>query len=243
VEIALRANCHAGKVNSMRIFKNLILFNIISERMRTVKTTMLSFIFILFGLCSSKSQELIDPSIREQFSFRVGEHLFTTKSLLGCNSLLPTGSDTLHLVICGDYGYYPFGTIRDTSEIKQSLLKDFTLKDSLLGTPGQWQLAVQFLTRGSDTVVLFPDLYDEGPVRSYIAYAGINTGKRELANDVKIGMSTIAFYKTFFDRYHKKSIKRIRVIVFETCVTGISHIYTFRNNKLLRVRFIQSSLR
>jgi hypothetical protein len=183
-------------------------------------------------------------------SFKVDNYWVTPKKSFDFNSLGNLSADTFHLVTCSDYIYFPFGELKDRSSLKTSLLKDFNIISSKLDTftntlspsdPSddfkQWYESLE-LELGTNKLSLFLDNDPEASMHGYIRGGQIVDNKVLFLDNIKVGMSIEAFYKKFFDHIPIELIKKYKVVKFESCVTDVTHIYTFYNGQLSSVMFI-----
>ena len=51
----------------------------------------------------------------------------TPKLTFDFNSVLKSSGDTIDIVTCGEYVYFPFGHLKDKKDLKESLLKNFNI--------------------------------------------------------------------------------------------------------------------
>jgi hypothetical protein len=213
-------------------------------------TRLLSILTLLLSLtaCSnwtgnkSKTGNSIDTTI----SFKVGSYWLTPKKSFDFNSLGKTSGDTLHLVTCSNYVYFPFGKLTDKSSIKTSLLKDFTItgfkQDTFTNfnrTPPffEWSGSVD-LAFANNKLNLFLDNDPEASMHGYIRGGQIVDCKVIFSDNIKVGMSKGDFYEKFFDYFPTELINKYNVVEFESCVTDVTHIYTFQKGQLSSVEFV-----
>ncbi|EHQ30362.1 hypothetical protein [Mucilaginibacter paludis] len=173
-------------------------------------------------------------------SVKIDNYWVTPKKYLEFNSLGKENSDTLTLVICSDYVYSPFGSIKDSLGLKLSLLNNFSITDRLYSTDIEPQ-KLQILKFKNSRLMLFFDSDPEASTHSYILKGEIHDIEVRFTNNIKIGMSTGDFYKSFFDYFPEEIQQRYKYVQFESCVEDIKHIYTFNNNKLSSVKFISDT--
>jgi len=168
--------------------------------------------------------------------FKVDTFWVTPKKLLKFNSLINESTDTLDVVICADYVYSPFGVIKDKSKLPNSLLKNFSVINKL-DTTANVATEVQKLYLGSSKLILFFDNDPEASRHSYIIKGEIYDSEVNFIDKIKIGMSKLDFFNTFFDDFPAELQKKYNIIAFESCVDDIRHIYSFKENKLNSVKF------
>jgi hypothetical protein len=197
----------------------------------------LYFLVLLSGCVNSTTQGLkIVVSSDTTKSFRISDFWFTPKSSFEFNSVGNAKNDTLDLVTCSDYVYFPFGKIKNKTELKTSILKDFNIvnkTDSL--DSGIFEL--QILKINSSKLILFFDNDPEATISSYIIKGEINDKNVRFVNKVAIGMSKKDFINEFFDLFPNELIDKYNVIILESCVSGLNHVYTFKDKKLTSIRF------
>lgn len=198
--------------------------------------------------CSNRSdnKSAINNSVDTTKSFKVDNNWVTPKKSFDFNSLGRSSSDTLHLVTCSDYVYFPFGKLTDKSSLTTSLLKDFTItnfqRDTFTNTNitppfFQWSESVDLVLAGNN-LNLFLDNDPEASMHGYIVGGQIVDSNVSLLENIKVGMSVEEFYETFFDYFPTELYKKFNVFEFESCVLDVTHIYTFENRQLCSVRFV-----
>ena len=179
-------------------------------------------------------------------SFKVDNFWLTPKKSFKFNSLGKLSDDTLHLVTCCDYVYFPFGKLRDKSSIKKSLLKDFTItsfkRDTFTNTNMtppffEWSESVD-LALADNKLNLFLDNDPEASKHGYIQGGQIVDSKVMFSENIRVGMSVDAFYKKFFDYFPSELNNKFKVVELESCVTDVTHIYTFDKGLLISVKFV-----
>ena len=162
------------------------------------------------------------------------------------NSLGQSSGDTLHLVTCSDYVYFPFGKLIDKSSLTTSLLKDFTItsfkRDTFTNTNitppyFEWSESV-ILELTNNKLNIFLDNDPEASTHSYIRGGQIVDNKVVFTDNIKVGMSIEDFYKTFFEYFPTELNRKYKVIEFESCVTDVTHVYTFDKGLLSSVKFV-----
>jgi len=197
----------------------------------------LCFVIFLDGCTNSTNQELkiVVPSDTTK-SFRIGNCWLTPKPSFDFNSIRFANGDTLDLVTCSNYVYFPFGKIDNKNELKGSLLKDFNTTsrtDSLDNGIFEFQI----LKINSSKLILFFDNDPESTISSYIIKGEINEKNIRFVNNVTIGMSQNDFVNEFFDLFPNELIDKYNVIILVSCVSGLKHVYTFKDNRLNSIRF------
>jgi len=198
--------------------------------------------------CSTRTHNkpTTDNYIDTTNSFKVDNYWLTPKKSFDLNSLRKSSDDTLHLVTCCNYVYFPFGKLTDKSSITTSLLKNFTItsfkRDTFTNTNitptfFEWSESVD-LGLADNKLKIFLDNDPEASKHSYIRGGQINDSKVTFSDNIKIGMSMEDFYKKFFDYFPTELNKTYNVVEFESCVADITHIYTFEKGQLNSVKFI-----
>ena len=179
-------------------------------------------------------------------SYKIDNYWVTPKRSFGFNSLKQTSGDTLYLVTCSEYVYFPFGKLTDKSSLTASLLKGFTITHFIRDTFTNKNIVPPFfewsesidLKLVDDKLSLFLDNDPEASMHGYVRGGQIVDSKVVFSNNVKIGISTEDFYKTFFDYFPAALNKKYSVVNLESCVTDVTHIYTFNKGQLASVMFI-----
>jgi hypothetical protein len=145
-------------------------------------------------------------------------------------------ADTVDLPSCGDYTFSPFGKINDRSELPKSLLKNFSITNKTDTSNGD-KTIVQSLKLDSSKLLLYFDHDPEAERGSYIIKGEIYDKKVLFTNNIRIGMRKDDFYNVFFTNYPQLLQNKYHVIAFETCIEGLKHIYSFKNDRLYSVKF------
>jgi hypothetical protein len=91
---------------------------------------------------------------------------------------------------------------------------------------------------GDNKLSLFFDNDPEASRHGYIRGGEILDKNVIFINDIQIGMSAEGFYKKFFDYIPIVLTQKYKVIKLESCVTDITHIYTFDKGLLSSIKFI-----
>ena len=217
----------------------------------TAKLTRLLFklIFILsLTACSNGivNKSKANNSVDTTKSFKVDHYWLTPNKAFDFNSLGESAGDTLRLVTCSNYVYFPFGKLTDKSSISTSLLKDFIItsvkRDTFTNTNMtppvfEWSESVD-LKLDNNKLNLFLDNDPEASMHGYIRGGQIVDSKVIFLDNIKVGMSIEDFYKKFFDYFPIELNKKYNVVEFESCVSDITHIYTFENGQLNSVKFV-----
>lgn len=157
------------------------------------------------------------------------------KPEFGFNAVDRISKDTLAIAVCGAYAYYPFGKIKDSHKIGQSLLKNFKVNNKIDMSDGT-KTVVQSLKLKSSKLLLFFNK-DPETADSYIIKGEIYDPEVQFIDGIRIGMGKADFFKAFFKSFSGKLQQKFNVICMESCVDAIRHIYTFKNDKLMSVKF------
>ena len=213
----------------------------------------LLLVTIFLSCNNSTQQRTIYIPADTTTSFRIENLWATPKKSFDFNSLGKSSDDTLHLVTCSQYVYFPFGKLTDKSSLKASLLKDFNVISSKLDTftniflpsdPSddfkQWSESLE-LELGGNKLSLFLDNDPEASTHGYIQSGQIVDSKVVFSDNIKVGMSVEDFYKRIFDHFPTELSKKYKVVEFESCVADVTHIYTFDSGQLSSVEFIPYS--
>jgi hypothetical protein len=198
--------------------------------------------------CSTATQNkpMIEKLVDTTKSFKVDNYWLIPKKSFEFNSLGKSSGDTLHLVTCCKYVYFPFSKLTDKTSIKTSLLKDFTItsfkRDTFTNTNMtppffEWSESVD-LALADNKLFLFLDNDPEASMHGYIRGGHIVDSKVILSENIRIGMSIEDFYEKFFDYFPIELKKKFSVVEFESCVADVTHIYTFEKGLLSSVEFI-----
>lgn len=194
------------------------------------------FMFLFVGCQNSTHQELSnvvpDDTIR---SFRIGDLWLTPKTSFDLNAVGRSDGDTLDLVTCSDYVYFPFGKISNKIDLKNSLLKDFNTVERI-DSLDNGIFEFQVLKFNSSRLILFFDA-DPEVISSYILKGEVNDKNVQFVNNITIGMRKEEFVKEFFESFPQELIHQYKVIILESCVSGLNHVYTFKDNKLYSIKF------
>ena len=142
-------------------------------------------------------------------SFKIDNKWVTPKKSFEFNSLGKSSGDTLDLVTCCKYVFYPFGNLTDSSSLKNSLLKDFVISDfkrdtftnsNITPSCFQWSESVE-LKLDENKLTLFFDNDPEASTHGYIRGGRIVSDKVQFSDDIQIGMRVENFYKKLFDYF------------------------------------------
>lgn len=148
--------------------------------------------------------------------------------------------DTLSIVTCSEFVYSPFGAIKNKSAFGSSLLSKFQITPQM-ATVDIGKVELHFLKKGSNELIFFFDDDNEASTHSDILKGEIHDSTVQLFNGIQIGMKKDAFGDVFFDRIPKELLKTLNCVILESCVEGIKHIYSFKDNKLQSIHFNSNS--
>jgi hypothetical protein len=177
------------------------------------------------------------PKIDTSKSFKIDGLWATPKPSIDFNSFADAGSDTLSFALCGEYVYSPFGPIKNKSAFGTSLLKNFTVANRTDKTE-TGPVDLQILKHASSKLIFFFNNDTEAETHSDIYKGEIYDSDIQFINGIRIGMRIDDFYKCFFNYFPDELKIKYKVIVLESCITGIKHIYVFDGGKLKSVRFV-----
>ncbi len=170
-------------------------------------------------------------------SFKVNGVWVTPKTSFKFDTLGIISTDTLPLTSCADYVYFPFGPMKDKRDLKHSLLKSFTVTDKKYWAGGE-VFPINILKADFDKLILFFDKNKEDAKSSYVIKGEIMDSTIHFINGIKIGMNLDDFYNKFFDLFPTDLQKKYKVVTIATCDYDLTHVYTFKNGKLISVGFI-----
>jgi hypothetical protein len=188
---------------------------------------------ILFSTIMFGQNRTTPDNSKLSHTFQIQNIVVKPKIDLELHSFDKISNDTLNLVVCSKFVYYPFGKIENKSALKESSLKIFEINDK---TDKQGNV-LQVLHFNSSEVILFFDGSSEGPISSYVIKGKIVNDEIVLENNIKIGMSKKEFFNLFFYDFPSKLEETFNEIGLIACVDGTNHYYSFKNDKLILIRF------
>ena len=148
-------------------------------------------------------------------------------------------SDTLFLVTCADYVYYPLGDIKDESKLNKSVLNGFNTTEIVKYYDGD-VTKYHKVSKNNNKMLLFFS-HNDGPDAywgSYIVKGEIKDNAISLINGIRVGMPTGQFYSTFFEEFDEALQAKAQVVVLDPCVSANpKHTYRFSNGKLVSILF------
>jgi len=151
-------------------------------------------------------------------------------------SAVERSPDTLVVVTCAAYVFYPFGQLKSSSELQTSPLRHIHIRRfQKVQKDGVFQYYM--LQFHSSHLILFFDDDKEAERSSYIMNGEIADSHVGFAKRVRIGMTKEEFASVFFVSMPTDRLVSYNAVEFESCVEGIRHIYEFEHNRLKRVRF------
>lgn len=171
-------------------------------------------------------------------SFKIGNYWATPKEFFDFNTLESYTGDTLKLVTCDKSTCYPFGKIENKQQFKTSLLSNFSVV-SKVDTMDTGAEEFQTLKFKSSKLLYYFDNDPEASTHSYILKGEIYDPEVRFDKNIRIGMNQVAFYNTFFDYFPKQLSYKVVMLIF--CVDDIKHIYSFKNNRLQSVAFVNNT--
>ena len=151
------------------------------------------------------------------------------------NSIAKMSNDSLVIITCADYVYYPFGKINTIDSLKSSVLKHFKVF-SHFEKQENGEFVFHSLDLKSSHLLLWFDDDSEASIHSYILKGEIHDSSVIFVNSIRIGMDSKSFFSEFFYKY-PKALEKCSTIIFESCVDDIKHIYSFTNGRLIQIAF------
>ena len=102
-------------------------------------------------------QPMIEPAMLfdSTDAYKVAGKWMKPKKDFEFNDSARISGDTLYLVTCADFVYYPFGEIKDKSKLKQSLLNGFKVDEKAVRTDDGNELVYQILRKENNKLLLF----------------------------------------------------------------------------------------
>ncbi len=207
-------------------------------------TILTLIIFALLIACdnikhSTKSEKLVQQ-IDTTKEIKIDNYWATPKPSFEFNFLNISSGDTLSIVTCSEYVYSPFGVIKDKSEFKSSLLKNFTVTNRI-DSMDNGKFEFNILNLNTSKLIFFFENDPEASKHTDLFKGEIYDSEVRFVNGVKIGMSKEEFYKVFFDSFPNNLLDKYKCFVLESCVQDIKHTYSFKSNKLQAISFITDS--
>ncbi|WP_205590815.1 hypothetical protein [Hymenobacter oligotrophus] len=188
-----------------------------------------------FGKRTAESTMLTDTA----GAYKLSSGWLKPKKSFEFNDSAWVSADTLFLVTCAEFVYYPFGNIKDESMLGKSLLKGFKVNKQVTRLRDGEASTYHSLIKGKDRLLLFfakddsPDSY----WGSYIIKGELRDSTVALTNKVKVGMSANQFYSTFLTAIDAGLQQKIKFVVLEPCIDNPRHIYELSEGKLESIRF------
>ncbi len=201
-------------------------------------------IFALLSACDNSKEPAKSENSVQQIdttkAIKIGNFWAAPKPSFEFNSLNNSLGDTLLIVTCSEFVYSPFGIIKDKTEFKSSLLKNFNVTnrtDSM--DVGKFEFNILKLNLSKLIFLFDNDL--EATKHSNLFKGEIFDSEVQLVNGIKVGMTKEEFYKVFFDNFPKDLLENYKYFILESCVQDIKHTYSFKDNKLQSITFITDS--
>jgi hypothetical protein len=164
----------------------------------------------------------------------MGDLKISPKKDFDFNSLIKSSNDTLEIVTCSKDVIYPFGKFDTISELKSSLLKGFKIVSQKTDDSMYF---VYNIVSGNNRLTLLLDKDPDASAHSNILNGLITDNSIKTINNIQIGMSADSFYKLYFKSYPSDLSQKFKIVIFDYCVNGIKHIYTFKDNKINRIEY------
>jgi hypothetical protein len=153
------------------------------------------------------------------------------------HSVAKNSDDSLVIISCGDFVFYPFGKMSKASELSSSVLNIFKVQ-SHLEKMDNGKVLFHTLQYKSSRLLLFFDDDPEASTSSYVLKGDIIDSNVVFSNNIRIGMSKSAFLSEFFESYSPEILKDYNIIIFDTCVFGTRLTFYFINNCLSKVGIV-----
>lgn len=150
------------------------------------------------------------------------------------NSLIKYSNDTLEIVSCAKYIIFPFGEFDNVSQLKSSLLEGFKILSQKTDDSIYYYYDLKL---NNNHLLLCVDKDNEASAHSNIVKGLINDNSVKTINNLQIGMSADLFFKSHFTSYPVDLANRFKIVIFDYCVSGIRHIYSFKDKKLIRIEY------
>ena len=150
------------------------------------------------------------------------------------NTLIKSSNDTLEIVTCAKDVIYPFGKFDTISQLKSSILKGFKIVSQKTDDSMYF---VYDIVSGNNRLTLLLDKDPDASAHSNILKGLITDSSIKTINNIQVGMPADSFYKVFFDKFPSDLSQKFKVLILDYCVNGIKHIYTFRDNKIIRIEY------
>ncbi len=197
-------------------------------------------IFVLLSACDNSKRRTQSENLTTKTdtteAIKIGDYWVTPNPLFEFNALNNSSSDTLLIVTCSEYVYSPFGIIKNKSEFNSSMLKNFSVTNRT-DTIDDEKNEFNILKLNTSRLIFFFDNDSDASKHSDLFKGEIYDSEVQFVNGVHIGMSKVAFYNLFFENFPNELLGKYKYFVLESCVQGMTHIYSFKGNKLQSVNF------
>jgi hypothetical protein len=188
----------------------------------------------LTGFCSAERSADNNLGVGDSVKpVKIGKYYVFLNPSFAFDSVVKAANDTLYLVTCSDYVYSPFGKITSEKDLQSSSLRHFAKSSKIVSENDE----VQSLKLGTNRLILFFDNDPSATRASYIIKGEINEPNVEFINGIKVGVNKRQFFDCFFKSVPKELENEFKIIIFESCVTGIKHTYFFDKGNLQYVKF------
>ncbi|GAA4381595.1 hypothetical protein [Hymenobacter koreensis] len=170
--------------------------------------------------------------------YKVDNTWFIPKKSFEFNDSARIQGDTLTLITCANFIYYPFGNIQEESFLKSPLLKELTATQKVAHVDEN-QFKYHLLQKDeSKLLFLFKEQKPDEYWGSYIERGIINNSSIMLSNGIRTGISIKEFYSKFFKQVNQDLHSRVSIIILEPCISGNPrHVYNFTDQKLKQIKF------
>ena len=149
------------------------------------------------------------------------------------NILISEGMDTLRIVTTLPFCYYPFGESKSISLFRLYNKKKYDIKIEVSKYGKLYSSSI----KGSFVKYFLSTEANSDLLKVQIISATITNPAYQLVNGFKIGMSKSELLNWYFIKPKEDLIKKYKVVVFESGLTGIWHYYNFENDKLVKIEF------
>jgi hypothetical protein len=139
--------------------------------------------------------------------------------------------DTLNIVSTSSFIFYPLGKFIAIEKIRQSNPQFATVIEH---DKNDKKAKLYRLSSKNSFVKFFKD---PNKATLEIVSGKIINPEIMLKNGIRVGMSKINFFNLFFNKMTEHQVNNIKVVKLISALNGITHVYTFENEKLNRLAF------
>lgn len=193
----------------------------------------ISIVILLLSSCNENAPNAEFKNIDSTNLESIG---ITPKKEFEFNSILKVQGDTLELVTCAEYVIRPFGNMNSEEDLLKSTLSNYKITEKRKDDSIYFYYTIE---KGNNKFDLFfeNDEYDSD--HSYILSGEIYDSTLETINKIRIGMTLKEFLCKHFKSYPEEIGKAYEVYIFDYCVEDIKHAYTFKNERLISIKYYQ----